>query len=334
MSKGVPVEARELTLHIEPQFVHRTLAGQVFGADPAAPLVQIAEKVARSVVERAVPDLRVLALGGDLSRLAGQLVTVRSGMYFKSVGSGSDERVEFRDTIRIDDGLQLQVEGRFDPSRFEANSARGNLSGRTNVYVVAYVQDVPEPTRVLLRPLLIGFPFYGPAGEADAMWQPARPEIWCAYIDQFRLSEDQMRTRVSESDRKRVFAMPEQRVKEAFGQILGLSTLPKDWGGEHSDLTSDITVRGQAARAAFALKGPGGRPKPWTLYPKGMGQNGDQAIRLFSEPADVMVVQHCSAIAESVRHLMDALATAHRRRYVLIDGDSTARILSTAGHLD
>lgn len=333
MSEDGPVDAQVVTLHVDPQFVHRTLAGQAFGADPTAPLVRIAETVARSVVERAVPDLRVLALGGDLSGLAGQLVTIRCGMFFRRTGSGSGERIAFRDTIRIDDGVELQVEGQFDPSRFETNSAHSNLSRRKNVYVVAFVQDVPEPTRVLLRPLLIGFPFYGPASETDALWRPERPEIWCADVDQFRLSEDQMRTRVVESDLRRVFAMPEQRVKEAFGEILGLSKLPKDWGGEQSDLTSDITVRGEAARAAFALKGPGGRPKPWTLHPKGMGKNGDQAIRLFSEPADVMVVQHCSTIAESVRHLMDALATAHRKRYVLIDGDNTARILHTAGLL-
>ena len=36
MSEEVPVEAHELMLHVDPQFVHRTLAGQACGANPDA----------------------------------------------------------------------------------------------------------------------------------------------------------------------------------------------------------------------------------------------------------------------------------------------------------
>jgi hypothetical protein len=64
-----------------------------------------------------------------------------------------------------------------------------------------------------------------------------------------------------------------------------------------------------------------------------MGMRGDQAIRLFAESADIMVVQHCSYIAESVRHIMESLATSDRRRYMLLSGDNTVRILKKAGLL-
>lgn len=92
-------------------------------------------------------------------------------------------------------------------------------------------------------------------------------------------------------------------------------------------------MSGNRLRAAFALKGPGGKPKPWTLHPDKMGLRGDQGIRLFHEPTDIQVTQHCCQIAESVRHLMDALVSMHERRHMIIDGDGTARILLGAGLL-
>ena len=125
----------------------------------------------------------------------------------------------------------------------------------------------------------------------------------------------------------------EEPVKQAFASILGVPFVPKDWAGEYSDLIADFTVRGQLASVAFAFKGPGGKTKPWMLHPGGMGKNGDQAIRLFYEAVDVMVVQHCGPISSSVNHLMKALALTHNKRYMVLDYRATVRILRRAGLL-
>lgn len=319
---------------VEPQFVHRTLAAQAFSTDEAAPLLRIANDVTKSIVANAVPDIRVAAVMGCLRRLEGKLATVRSGFYFRREGSGRAERVFMHDRIKVGDNQFVEVEGSFDPARFEATSVHGNLSGHTNVLAVGVVREVDEDQpRVVLRPLLIGFPYYAPASHADPMFSSRRPEIPYSYVEEFELKEADMRRAPSAAELARVFAMPEKAVKEAFGQILGLSSVPKDHGGERSDLVAEVTIRGNRLRAAFAFKGPGGKPKPWTLHPDKMGLRGDQGIRLFHEPADIQVVQHCCRIAETVRHLMDALASVRERRYIIIDGDGTARILLKAGLL-
>ena len=319
---------------VEPQFVHRSLAAQAFNSDETASLTRIADAITGSIVADRVQDIRVAATMDALRDLEGRVATVRSGFYFRREGSGSAERVVMHDKVKTGDDQFIEVEGSFDPARIESNSPHGNLSGRRNVLVVGVVQeaDLTGP-RVALRPLLIGFPYYAPASRPDAEFSSRRPEIPYSYIEEFSLSDDDMRRRPTSSEARRVFSMPEQEVKEAFGEILGLSSVPKDHGGERSDLVAEVTVSRNRLRAAFALKGPGGKRQPWTLHPDKMGLRGDQGIRLFHEPADIQVVQHCSQIAETVRHMMDALASMHQRRYAIIDGDGTARILLRAGLL-
>ncbi len=319
---------------VEPQFVHRTLAAQVFGADEGAPLSVLADEVTEAVVARKLPDLRVAAVTGDVGDIVGKVATIRAGFYFRREGSGRDERVFLHDRIKVDSDRFIKVEGRFDPSRFEANSPSGNLSGRRNTFVAGVVERTDEDAcRFVLRPLLIGFPYYAPASQRDPEFSSRRPEIPYSYVEEFGLEDEDLRRAPSADELARVFAMPEQAVKEAFGQILGLSSVPTDHGGERSDLVAELTISGNRLRAAFALKGPGGRPTPWTLHPDRMGLRGDQGIRLFHEPTDIQVVQHCSQIAETVRHLMDALASTYERRHMIIDGDGTARILLNAGLL-
>lgn len=66
-----------------------------------------------------------------------------------------------------------------------------------------------------------------------------------------------------------------------------------------------------------------------------MGKRGDQLIRAFDEPVDLIVVQHCNKIENSVVRIAEALAYDPRRprRYCIIDGAETAQILSAYGML-
>lgn len=123
--------------------------------------------------------------------------------------------------------------------------------------------------------------------------------------------------------------LSEARTKKGIIKLLGDSHVPKDWGGESSDIfTTSLSFSGKKRRAAFALKGPA---TTGPLVPGKMGKNGDQIQRLFDAPADVFVVQYEGEIKESVHKLMQELAKARaishgRTWWCVIDDDNTRRL--------
>lgn len=119
----------------------------------------------------------------------------------------------------------------------------------------------------------------------------------------------------------------------AFAEIISESEVPNDWGGEQFDLWSTvISVEGQRLRTAIAFKGPA-RFRPMTIA--SLGKNGDQIDRLAQTAADLMVVQHCHTITAPVVNMLKAYASNFRdpKRYMLIDGSDTIRILRHFGYL-
>jgi hypothetical protein len=138
----------------------------------------------------------------------------------------------------------------------------------------------------------------------------------------------------SAADLKAIERMPEAAVKQAFAALIGERYVSKDWGGEKSDLqTTRLTIDGEPTSAAFIFKGPS---VPGPLHPGNMGKRGDQLIRAFDEPVDLIVVQHCNKIENTVVRTTEALAYDPRRprRYCIIDGADTAQILSVYGKLN
>ena len=315
---------------VDPQFINRGLAAQAFDADAQLYLGALADDIVMKSIRRQIADLRIATVSGKLSHLESQLVTVRGAFYFRKQRAKGNQVIRFHNQLGVDENVKLSVAGQFDPERLETSSAHTNLSGQVHVTIIGYAREIqPDECHVEVRPILIGFPYFATGADNDSRFTPRDSEMRCNEIEEFGLHDLPILT-VGQRELLALFQMSEKEIKIAFGAILGLSSVPADWSGENSDLVADLTIHGSRARAAFALKGPGGKPKPWTLHPSGMGKNGDQAIPLFSEYADVMVVQHCSDIASSVRHLMDALATNHRKRFMIIDGRDTVRILSAA----
>lgn len=331
-----PANAIRLDFHVEPQFVHRTLAGQALGIDASLSLDRLADRITEEIYRREVVDLRLAAIKGDLGSVRSRVVRLRSAMYFKYVGAGLSERCRFHYKVMVDEGQQLSVKGEFDPNRFEANSPRTNLSGQRHVYVAGVATAIDkEQLEVTIRPLLIGDPYYVPYGSKRSdLFNPDRAELRYYEVDQFQLAAADLKTLVTSDEAARLFEMPEEDVKKAFARILGVKSAPKDWSGEQSDLIAEFTTNGVPCRAAFALRGSGRRSKPWVLHPSKMGKNGDQVVKLFREMTNVMVVQHCGPIAESVRHMMESLSVRHRKRYIIMDGDATVRVLKRANMLD
>lgn len=90
---------------------------------------------------------------------------------------------------------------------------------------------------------------------------------------------------ISDADVKAVLRVPEKEVKHTIAGLIGEPYVPKDWGGERSDLyTPRVFVRGRQMSSAWLFKGPG-FPRAMTIA--ALGKNGDQIDRLFTEPAEL-----------------------------------------------
>ncbi len=131
-------------------------------------------------------------------------------------------------------------------------------------------------------------------------------------------------------------SVSEADIKQSIADIIGERFIPKDWGGEKSDLYSThVILSGKRTSTAFMLKGPS--VKKLTIAR--CGKNGDQLLRLMREPARLFVVQSVGEIVTEVIDLLKTLASEKGRRsneklyYCIVDGVDTARILRAYGKL-
>lgn len=93
-----------------------------------------------------------------------------------------------------------------------------------------------------------------------------------------------------------------------------------------------MMIDGRQHSAAFLLKGPA-RFSPMTIGH--LGKNGDQMTRLARSPADVLVVQHCHHVRPEVVEYLQGVASnfRHVRRYMILDGPDSYRLLAGSGLL-
>jgi len=125
----------------------------------------------------------------------------------------------------------------------------------------------------------------------------------------------------------------EAQIKQWFAELVYEDAVPNDWGGEKSDLfTARTRLRGKPITTAFLFKGPG-HFQPLTV--QGLGKRGNQIVRLFSEPADLLVLQHCHHVTPDIRATMRAFANQieQPRFYCVIDGADTVHLLRAYGKL-
>ena len=267
------------------------------------------------------PELDVLAVSEELR--PGTLVTLTQDFYIRRA---SEEEGTFQAKLDVD--RKTTLTGRFSAEHLVGSTGQSETFGHKRFTMLAVVEDAETDgtaDTIRLRPLFIGWRLRGEAPEEE---MDDRREVWPGQVDQFSAADGR---RATAAERKAVAEMSEREVKDAFAEIIGEPFVPKDWGGETSDLyTNRLSIGGKPASAAFAFKGPGLRG---TLHMSGMGVRGDQGLKLAQEPADLFVVQHHDQIGADVRSLLSALARAHMRRYVVIDGESTAAILGAYGKL-
>lgn len=248
----------------------------------------------------------------------GQLISIEQAFYFSRRGTGGN--VKFHADLNTDKAWRL--DGTIDPDRFPFSSTYDHLSGRRNVFMVATIRDV-DGKHLTLRPLFVGHRTW--ANERGASTSFYERRVHPNDVDQF--SSVDWRRSPTAAEMRLMNNMREEDVKDAIAEIIGVPFVPKDWGGERSDLTTNnLLVRGEQTSAAWLLKG---RSVRGPMKIPHLGSNGDQIERLTTEPAELIVVQHNDAITAPVVNLASAFANDMRnpRRYMIMDGHLTAMIL-------
>ena len=240
-------------------------------------------------------------------------------------------RSSFHSGLDTGHGTAL-VHGTFDPSRLTCSTANSELSGVRAQYMLAQVVRY-APGDIELRPVAIGARLLSEVGGwVDRLDRPGGGQrIAPDEVEQFS-DVDFARTPRGQ-DLRVMQTIPESEVKRQLADALGEPVVPKDWGGEQSDLwTARLRVEGRST-AAFLLKGPaGGRlSRPMTISM--LGKNGDQLQRLASTPAEVLVIQHCHEVRPEVVGMLRSLASdfRHVRHYMILDGYETFAILHQKG---
>lgn len=325
-----------------PWFLHDELATDIIGPKNAAQLPLrgggdaysknlnrrlLTEKLWDTLRGADIPSGRALAVAGELER--GQLVWFNETFWFKDVAKSYHEHVAAGAQLHLKlraGEKQVSIRGRFNAARVTSDSSLSNLSRQYHAFVAAFVRDV-TPDEVTIRPVVIADRGKNVAGGMSELRNDLR--VWPRSIDAFK--DVDFATRLTAEDLQILRRVPEEAVKIALLDILGEPEHMKDWGGEQCDIWTDrITIDGGRHQAAFALKGPA-KFHPMTV--SDLGKNGDQIARLAHTAADLLIVQHCHAIKPEVIEMLRtyAMKPGHVRRYMVLDGYDTLRILKHFG---
>lgn len=328
---------------LEPYFLHQDQVQSLLGdqrtgaararaarrSDPerALPYVLAAE-LAEALPALGISELARCVLEQDLH--VGRVVGAELEFTFRRARDGDAPGVKPVDfTAVLDAGEPIHVTGSFNSSRTASSSATGSLTGSRRAYLIGTVTDCGA-ARIELRPAFIGIRSFLDEDPAAGRMAPGL-RVYPSEIGQF--SGIDFTCTVTKAELAAIRKVPEETVKNAFAGLIGEAFVPKDWGGERSDLyTSRAIVRGRQISAAWLFKGRG-HPYPMTV--KALGKPGDQIGRLFSEPAELLVLQHCHHVTTAVVEMMDTYAHDLRnpRTYMIIDGADTSRILKSLGLL-
>ena len=254
------------------------------------------------------PPLEILLASGTLA--AGSLFTHHSNYYFKGLRKSYEERMNGKGVEPAIAYSKLgewkkgdRVTFDFHYEHLTSTSSWTELSGHRRKFALGLVTDI-KGNNVRAIPYVFAN-IVDPSSELAGF-----SGVWANYLE---VSVEQIDS----------FS-----AIQAFAEIIGEPNIPKDWGGESSDLfTSRLLVDDQRVSSAFLLKGPS-RFHPMT--PSDLGKNGDQIGRLFDEPADLLILQHCHEVGNGVRRQMRAYAhqMGNPRRFCIIDGYDTLRILA------
>lgn len=152
---------------------------------------------------------------------------------------------------------EYEFSGRLSNDHLYSQTSTTMLSGRRRMLIAGQFEF--RESKVEVFPFVIG----DMVTDQRGLFAPTFSQIVRLHpdqIDQFSLMQAQRAATVP--DLQSLLQIKEDEVKHAFAAIIGEPFVPKDWGGEKSDLsTSRMTVDGVPITAAFIFKGPSCRAK-------------------------------------------------------------------------
>lgn len=247
---------------------------------------------------------------------------------------GVYESRRLRVPIVLDGDHESKVELELSTEHISSDTLKMQLSEGQPLSVVAVLGSMVG-NLLTFRPLIIGSPWLeieDPAWTEKIVWWGH--EFYENFPEDFDEFADLRNQPVPTLQEAQVMEqVSEKAFKTCLAEILG-DEAQKDWGGESSDhFAAHLHLRGRPVSGAFLLKGPA-KFSPMTLNM--LGKNNDQIYRLANDPADVLFVQHCHEITPPVRGTLRAFAVqpSRPRRYCLIDGRESLRLLRAYGKLD
>ena len=278
--------------------------------------------------------LRMLLTEGELAE--GCLFTHNSNFFFKGLsaaglaiqkGKSAKPAIGYSKIEDWRSGGKLQFE--LHPAHLTSNSSWSELAGQKRMFVLGLITNIKD-SAIIAVPYVIANIVHNKSemwSREQQYWQN-HLELHADQIDNFS-NICNFNGRLTKKSLDTLREIPEKDVKQAFAEIIGEPHVPKDWGGETSALFSTyVTLDGKRISTAFAFKGPS-KFRPMAMAE--LGKNGDQVSRLFSEPADLYVLQHCHQVTNDVRATMRAFSQqmGRTRLFCIIDGFDTIRILES-----
>lgn len=245
------------------------------------------------------------------------------------------EKERVTSQIKLPFETDWKVEVNYSTQYIFSSTGKMVLADGNKETIVGGVHAINGST-ITVHPLIIGAPSFDHAANDELNldltwygweWYEIHPED----IDEFSSLKD-IPIPEPEEWQTTMRNTPEAAVKQAICELLG-DTPQKDWGGEQNDhFASALHLAGERATGAFLLKGPA---KFEEMTPRHLGKNADQIYRLSMSPAQVLVVQHAHNVGEAVRATLRAFAVnaSSPRRYCVIDGRDTYRLLKAYGKL-
>jgi hypothetical protein len=265
----------------------------------------------------------------------GDTIWFHNNFYFKGINDAKEKMdkgylpsyASFHIKLKRYDNLELK--GKFNVEHIFSSSALNRLSGNSRKFMVAYIEK-KLTSEIVLRPIFIGDKFL--TDEETFEFDSFDLSVDISKIDEFQKISNIPHSD-STLDIKLNKQISEEEIKAKIAEILFEKNVPKDWGGEMSDLfTNHIHINGKRYKAAFLLKGPS---KFHPMSVKDLGSNGNQIVRLFDESADILILQHCHYIKQEIYKTMEAFASRFNniRRYCIIDGIDTQRLFKAYGKM-
>jgi hypothetical protein len=306
------------------------------GSQPIAKLqrTDLFERALAKYLETTIVEsLDIHVLRGTVA--TGQVVWLEQAIAFRglsialdSIAKGQDARASF--SAKLATAPLLRIHGDYNPERVTCSTAKSQLSGTRRQFVLGYVRDVTDEV-IDIRPIVIASRWAHPTPEIDNFYPSEPSRLWPGAVDQLAVVDFSQRLAASDLNALRV--VPQVEITNAFSEILGDPGVYRDLDGRHSTLwTTEVQVENQPLRAAVLFSGPD-ELAPLTLG--GLGRQGDQFDRLSETAADVLVLQHCHSVTPPVANMLRVYASDphHQRRYLVIDGYETIKILRHFGYI-